>query len=232
MANMRSTIAFGLFWLNLIIISLVMYFSFNIFEYPNQRYYRNLRGVREKEKLQLENIQYPLQTPLIKKDLRKLATSKNFDNLILYVDIGSIFFLMILMFSFCLTENECCTSDPNANREFAVGSCYGTCVCCNECGNGRSDCKCEGGGGSGDAGLALLVLLIVFLAFIATYFMLKACGKHISRFISVGVLALADLAIVVMSIMIGIDYSFNLLSYMDAYPLEKGGRERLIPLPL
>ena len=51
-----------------------MYFSFNIFEYPKQRYYRNLRGAIEKEKLQLENIQYPLQAPLIKKDLRKLAT--------------------------------------------------------------------------------------------------------------------------------------------------------------
>lgn len=215
MANMRSTIAFGLFWINLIIITLVMYFSFNIFEYPKQRYYRNLRGAIEKEKLQLENIQYPLQAPLIKKDLRKLATSSEFDKMILYVDICSIFFLMILMFSFCLTENECCTSDTNANREFAVGSCYGTCVCCNECGNGRGDCKCEGGGGGGgDAGLALLVCLIVLLAFIAIFFILKACGKHISRFISVAVLALADLAIVIMCIMIGMDYKFNTYTSM------------------
>ena len=111
---------------------------------------------------------------------------------------------------------ECCTSDPNANREFAVGSCYGTCVCCNDCGgrNGKSDCKCEGGGDCGEGGLALIVCLVILLAFIATYFLLKACGKHISRFISVAFLALADLAIVVMSIMIGMDYTFNTYTSM------------------
>ena len=193
---MRSTIAYGLFWINLIIITLVMYFSFNIFEYPKQRSYRNLRGVIEKEKLQLENIQYPLQAPLIKKDLRKLAISSEFDKIILYVDIGSIFFLMILMFSFCLTENECCTSDPYTNREFAIGSCYGTCICCSDCyysrnnvahsssSSGSSSNKSKGGnsggGGGGDLCLVLLILLIIILAIIATYLILRACGKHIS----------------------------------------------------
>ena len=181
---------FGL--INLIIITLVMYFSFNIFEYPKQRSYRNLRGVIEKEKLQL----YPLQAPLIKKDLRKLAISSEFDKMILYVDICSIFFLMILMFSFCLTENECCTSDPYTNREFAIGSCYGISICCSDCyysrnnvahsssSSGSSSNKSKGGnsggGGGGDLCLVLLILLIIILAIIATYLILRACGKHIS----------------------------------------------------
>ena len=184
MAYMRSTIAFGLLWLNLIIISLIMYFSFNIFEHPKQRSYRNLRGVIEKEKLQLNYFKYQLQAPLIKKDLRNLSASFDFDKIILYVDIGSIFFLLILMFSFCLKDNECCTSDPNTNREFAIGSCYGACICCSECqhssnnivlsssSSGSRSKKSKGGnsgGGGGDDGLGLLILLIIVLAFIATY---------------------------------------------------------------
>ena len=220
MAYMRSTIAYGLFWINLIIISLVYFFAVNIFSNSDYYYsHGNLRGTREKEKLLLqENTLNPLyklqpeQKQENKNQLRNLYVDKDYKFYIIYVNSASVFFLMILMFSFCLTENECCTSDTNANRDFALGSCYGTCVCCTDCNCKGGDCKCDGGG---DAGLGLLVILICILAFVAIYFILKGCGKHIARICAVGFLGVLDIAILVLSIMIGNSYyGFNTYSSM------------------
>ena len=218
MAYMRSTIAFGLFWMNLIAISLIIYFSVNINKESDLDYYssnkkiNHLRGTKEnKENDQNKNLILSslLSSSLEQKKIRNLfSNSKDYKNYIIYIDSVSYFFLMILMFSFCLTENECCTSDANANRDFAVGSCYGTCVCCNEChcsSSGGNNCDCNG-----DGAIGLLIILLCILVFVAIYFLLKACGKHIARLCSVSILAFLDLAIVILCIMIGMDYKFDI----------------------
>ena len=179
MAYMRSTIAFGLIWINLIINGLIIYFFTQISSNDYSRYHSyNLRGTKEK----LSKISYNEQLP---KDLRNLKADGP-EQLILYLDLAAMLFVILLMISFCLKKNECCTNDPEVNQGFAVGSCYGTCICCDDCcRHGNCDCNCQSsGGGDGDAALGLLIFLICIIVFIALFFAIKACGKHISRIFS------------------------------------------------
>ena len=145
MAYMRSTLAFSLFWINLIVASLNIYFSIAAYrnrDYPYQSY--NLRGT--KERLLQINPNYFLEKELeTSKELRNLAISTR--RLLLFIDIGAFVFLMLLTASFCLTKNECCSGDENTNTNFAIGSCYGTCVCCTDCDcnrSGSTDGNCSG----------------------------------------------------------------------------------------
>ena len=115
MAYMRSTLAFALFWINLIVASLNIYFSI---EANNPRSY-NLRGT--KEKLLKINPDYFLEKEIeTPKELRNLAVDTR--RLLLFIDIGAFVFLMLLVASFCLTENECCSNDENIRTNFAMGS--------------------------------------------------------------------------------------------------------------
>ena len=210
MAYMRSTIAFALFWLNLIVTSLVIYFAItskNRYSYDNYngRYSYHLRGT--KQKLLESNPNYFLESTIeTPKELRQLSTDMQY--YIIYVDIVALFFVFIIMFSFCLTENECCTNDENIRSNFAIGSCYGTCVCCNDCcRHGNTNCNCNGEGGAG-----LLLILIIIIAIVVIYFAVKACGKHISRVISVVMLILLELVMAGMSFYTGSDTYLVLLS--------------------
>ena len=116
---------------------------------------------------------------------------------------------MLLTASFCLTKNECCSGDVNTRENFPVGSCYGTCVCCNDCNcnrKGSSDCNCSGGGKNCvEAGIVLLVLIVVIIVFVAIYFLIKACGKHISRIVAIVFLFAINVALVVLAIYSGTD---------------------------
>ena len=86
MAYMRSTLAFALFWINLIVASLNIYFSIEAYNY--NRYYLksyNLRGT--KEKLLKINPNYFLEKEVeTPKELRNLAI--NTRRLLLFIDIG------------------------------------------------------------------------------------------------------------------------------------------------
>ena len=183
MAYMRSTLAFALFWINLIVASLNIYFSIEAYNY--NRYYLksyNLRGT--KEKLLKINPDYFLEKEIeTPKELRNLAVDTR--RLLLFIDIGAFVFLMLLVASFCLTENECCSNDENIRTNFAMGSCYGTCVCCSDCNCRGADCNCSGGGDCGQAGLAILILVVIIIVFVAIYFAVKACGKHVARIFAI-----------------------------------------------
>jgi hypothetical protein len=207
MAYMRSNLAFGLFWLNLIVVSLNIYFAIEANKYRRYNPYSyNLRGT--KEKLLEINPNYFLEKEIeTPKALRNLTVDKQFMRLfILYTDICAFFFIMILVASFCVTQNECCTDDANTNTNFACGSCYGTCVCCTDCRGG--DCNCSGGGGGGDcgeAGLVILIFILVIIVFVAVFFAVKACGKHISRMVAIIGLLLFDIVLVILSFCAGFD---------------------------
>ena len=66
-----------------------------------------------------------------------------------------------------------------------MGSCYGTCVCCSDCNCRGGDCNCSGGGDCGQAGLAILILVVIIIVFVAIYFAVKACGKHVARIFAI-----------------------------------------------
>ena len=111
------------------------------------------------------------------------SNTNNNLNVILYVDLGVMFFLFLFLISFCVGGNECCTSDREVNAGFAIGSWYGACICCDNCcscvRNGECICQCLSGmdckGNDGEGLFYLLVFLLVFLLF---YYLFKKCGKH------------------------------------------------------
>ena len=111
------------------------------------------------------------------------SNTNNNLNVILYVDLGVMFFLFLYLISFCVGGNECCTSDREVNAGFAIGSWYGACISCDNCcscvRNGECIVQCLSGmdckGNDGEGLFYLLVFLLVFLLF---YYLFKKCGKH------------------------------------------------------
>jgi hypothetical protein len=191
MAYMRSTIAFGLIWINIIINGLIIFFFTQIKRnnYLEHHSY-NLRGTKEKQLKSNYNEQPP-------KNLRNLK-AEGLEQIILYLDSASMLFVILLMISFCITKKECCTNDPEVNRGFAVGSCFGACICCDKC--CRLDhCDCSElfkGSGDGDDAIGYLIFLIIIFVFVLLLLALKACGKNILRIISVLFLFFLDLGMV------------------------------------
>ena len=115
--------------------------------------------------------------------LGSVLLSSNTNYIILFIDLGVMFFLFLFLISFCVGGNECCTSDREVNAGFAIGRCYGACICCDNCcscvRNGECICQCLSGmdckGNDGEGLFYLLVFLLVFLLF---YYLFKKCGKH------------------------------------------------------
>ena len=115
--------------------------------------------------------------------LGSVFLSSNTNYIILFIDLGVMFFLFLFLISFCVGGNECCTSDREVNAGFAIGSWYGACICCDNCcscvRNGECICQCLSGmdckGNDGEGLFYLLVFLLVFLLF---YYLFKKCGKH------------------------------------------------------
>ena len=193
MAFMRSTLVYTLLWLNLIFTFLIIFFFSHISPKP--------------------------------KDLYRI---------LLYINLSSFVPILMWIFSFCVTKNECCSTDKEVNEGFAIGSCFGLCLCCgsncladkprnqiNQIQQGQpnqnqnrgrkkgscddcGDCgNCGESGGDGEGYVCLIFILLI--AFIALFFLIKACGKHISRIISIILLFLIDCSIAVLAIISGND---------------------------
>ena len=132
-------------------------------------------------------------------NLRQLKANNGFDEAAFLVigSLVSIFFTLILMISFCVEKNECC--DKDSREELGVTG-FICCLCCDdcECRGGGGDCKCEGGDGNGGG---LIILLLVVIVFILIYFIIKACGKHISRYVSIIFEFLINLGIIILTFM-------------------------------
>ena len=55
---------------------------------------------------------------------------KDLDRILLYINLSAFVPILMLIFSFCVTKNECCSTDKEVNEGFAIGSCFGLCLCC------------------------------------------------------------------------------------------------------
>lgn len=137
------------------------------------------------------------------KNLRKLDSYYDVheDTYLIIVSFVSIFFTLVLMISFCLDKNECCTSDTR--EELGLGCCI-YCICCDDCErrnrnrNCNGDCNCNCGGGD-ERGL--LIIFFIVIIFVLIFFAIKACGKHVSRYISISAIFLCNVAIFVLTLM-------------------------------
>ena len=85
------------------------------------------------------------------------------------------------MTTFCLTTNECCSNDPELNREFEIGSCYGTYICCDDSshGNNSNNCDCKFDNMNGEGALGLLILLLVLIVFVGLFLSLLELVENI-----------------------------------------------------
>ena len=115
--------------------------------------------------------------------LGSVLLSSNTNYIILFIDLGVMFFLFLFLISFCVGGNECCTSDREVNAGFAIGSWYGACICCDNCcscvRNGECICQCLSGMDcKGNDGEGLFYLLVFLLVFVLFYYLFKKCGKH------------------------------------------------------
>lgn len=134
-------------------------------------------------------------------NLRQLAATNNneFDEapFLIIGSLVAIFFTLVLMLSFCVDKNECCNKD--SREELGVTGLF-CCLCCDdcECRGGGGDCKCEGGNGNGGG---LIILLLVVIVFVLIYFIIKGCGKHISRYVSIIFEFLINLGILILTLM-------------------------------
>ena len=100
---------------------------------------------------------------------------------ILILNILCSYFLLLLIFSFCTGENDCCYC------------CEGACYCSNSNGN----CSCN----NSDGGKAMLICLIFICLILAIYYSLKCCGKHFARYISITSISFFHLCIFFLSLL-------------------------------
>jgi cbb3-type cytochrome oxidase subunit 3 len=108
---------------------------------------------------------------------------------VLLLNIICVFFWIFLISSFCSGEQEC--------------YCEGTCCDGNcNCGN----CSIN----NGEAGKSALLCLLFICLILVIYYSLKCCGKHIARYISLSIIAFANLCIFILSLLM-LDHERNLI---------------------
>lgn len=227
MAKIKSSIALLLAFANLFggiaIFSLLMiegttYYSYNSYRNLLEikgRSHNNLRGrtiklmeikTENKNPISQKNQKYdpsyytedefvlPKNNQLgnTSKPLRKLYSSFSFNvKMMIYLQIGAFFFTFVLWCSFCLTKNECCNRQE---REEACFECCFWCCVCDDCEcTGTCNCDCRGDGN----GAGIIVLLVIIIVFVAIFFAIRACGKHVARYISIVMLFLVNIGIFV-----------------------------------
>ena len=141
-----------------------------------------------------------------------LVVNASGDLTILILDSVAIFFIILLIVSFCLNDNECWSKDEKINKNFPIGSCFGACTCCPS----YIKCNCDIGKfydcNKYDCGDSLaeccgmfifyIVFIIVFSILLLIILSIGAAGKHNIRVFSSIALFLLDLAMAVMSLLI------------------------------
>ena len=124
--------------------------------------------------------------------ISKKSGEESYMFIVLLLDTLTFFTTFVIIFSFCVDQNECCNDNPQKN--ICCCTCAGTC-CAHYClrakcrSRSRSSSK-NGGGGN----LAILIILFLLL-----YCAVRACGKHVSRYVGVTINMIFFLAMFVLS---------------------------------
>ena len=91
-------------------------------------------------------------------------------------------------------------------------------MCCDNCCD--DDCKCfwsEMRKSNGKAVIGAAVLIILFMIFVVLFYAVRACGKKISRILSIIILFLINVALAVLSLYIGFDKFCILLASLSSF---------------
>lgn len=192
MKYMRSNVAFVLFYINLILISISMYLilleGIKYFGgYSPGLYY--LRRTKEKQlninpHYFLDNEKDSLNQQL------KLRRYKYYPNVLAVINVIPLCGLMFLLMTFWVTKNECCTSYEDINSNFPIGSCFRRCICCSNCRYGERTEKCDC---CNNCNPGVIVFCIFLFPIAIVYCIIMACGKNAARVFSVIILMCGDL---------------------------------------
>ena len=127
-----------------------------------------------------------------KNDSRKYSRKSGVDNMfiVLLLDLLTIFTTFVIIFSFCVDQNECC--NENSQQDICCCTCVGT-WCTHYC----LRAKCKSRSRSKNGGAANLAILIFI--FLLIYCAVNACGKHVSRYVGVTINMIFFLAMFVLS---------------------------------
>ena len=208
MAHMKSTLVYVLFWINLLVISLDLFLYRKAIQVNNNiknnipsNLQNGTKHILEKDKTE-NNIEKSKKT-------KKVSTT--IETIILILNKTAIAFLGLLLISFWVTDNECCSSSQHINSEFPIGSCFGTCTCCdylelNENTNLRS-CYDFNYDLRGENNMIVILVSLIFLTIILIIKVIIAfileiliyCGKYIIRIISLISLILIEITISALS---------------------------------
>ena len=155
------------------------------------------------------------------KELRKLS-NQDTRNVLLYVNLGSFLFILMLMMSFYTTKNECCCNEDEDDRNAlcAAGCCCACCECCYECSFTFSGIFFLRGTSDPRLKINLIFLIIILFVFLVIYAPIKACGKHVTRIVSLIGLFLLNLALAILSFISGSDkfcFLMGVLSLVTAF---------------
>ena len=217
MKYMRSNVTFGLFWINLVIIVLNFVFipllnkNYSFTKFSSNSFH--FSGT--KEKLLKMNPFYFLEKEFESSNLLQNLIQINFKPInLIFFNVAAVFCLFLLFISFWVTRNECCTTDKTINANFPTGNCNGACNCCNDCHccEEGHDCKCkiqyEGSRGDNCCGviIGMILVYLILSIFIAIYYIIIACGKHIVRFSACVSLILLHLSMGGLAICFGTTY--------------------------
>ena len=103
---------------------------------------------------------------------------------ILILNILCSYFLLLLIFSFCIGENDCCCE----------GTCHGSCY--------NGNCTCNNCSNSSDGGKAMLICLVFVCLILIIYYSLKCCGKKLARYISITSISFSHLFMFFLSLLV------------------------------
>ena len=208
MAHMKSTLVYVLFWINLLVISLDLFLYRQAIQVNNH--------IKNKIPSNLQNgTKNILEKDKTENNIEKSKQTKKFsitiETIILILYITAITFLGLLLISFWVTNNECCRSSQRINSEFPIGSCFGTCTCCNNWGLDEDtdlrwcyNCNYDFRGETDIFGviIGIIILTIIYIILIIIASILKTLiywGKYIIRIISLISLILIEITISALS---------------------------------
>ena len=239
MAKIRSSFAFALLCVNLIVTISNVYFTVAARKYLNNNLLSsyNLRGTKERllERKQNYFLEKEIETP---KELRNLSP-KAIRLSMLIINCLSFYFLLQLSISFGIDPDECCTI---CEQECCISCCVccNICVCCCDdkhcnsncdcncncdsncnCNFSGSDCHCDN---LGEGAIGLLVIFLALIAIAIAIFILIGLiyflfyfGKHISRIIAIISLFVINATLVALSLYSGFDLNCILIASFSSF---------------
>ena len=186
--KIRSSIILILSIVNcLSIFTLFVLISYDDKSYKNKSNPQQLNDYSNSQNIFNETNNYNITNDINNKEstiAKYFFDNSSYFTSIMILNILSSYFMILLIFSFCTGENDCCCD----------GACHGTCS--------NRGCSCYNLNNSSDGGKAMLICLVFVCLILIIYYSLKCCGKHFARYISITSISFSYLCMFFLSLLV------------------------------